>query len=57
MANKIPSPTAGMTFPPSQARHPALAGEEDRQDHLSRLGAFQRNQHGNDGGQNQAYAP
>ena len=44
-------------LPPPQAGHPALNGEENRQDHLPGVGAFQRNQHRNDGGQNQADAP
>ena len=31
--------------------------EKFSQDYLSCMGTFQQNQHGNDGGQNQAYAP
>ena len=37
-------------LPPTQAGHPALHGEENRQDHLPGVGAFQRNQHRNHGG-------
>lgn len=36
-----------------QAGHPALVGEENRQNRLPCVCTFQRNQHGNDGGQNQ----
>ena len=57
MANKLPPATAGMTFLPPQAGHPALHGKENRQDHLPCVGAFQRNQHRNHGGQNQADDP